>query len=153
MKGSHKFPLNIRGAGIPSKYGSHFSDAKKYLTPIKVKVGEALLFDSRLLHYSPPNYSRKSRTAIINNIIPTDAQTRCLHGKGDGNELDVNHYDVPEDFFIHYEAFNAQKDFPNPKGVLIEKINYGNIKTPSQEEFQRLIKKYKIKKKSFFNLF
>jgi hypothetical protein len=147
MKGSHKFPLNIRGTGIPSKYGPLFNEAEKYLKPIKVKAGEALLFDSRLLHYSPPNKSNKSRTAIVNNIIPTISKSRSFHGKQIGDTLEVSQYDVPKDLFIHYDEFNSQKDLPNPKGVFVEKIDYANDSEPTIGEFREMLKKYNVKKK------
>ncbi|NQX98671.1 MAG: phytanoyl-CoA dioxygenase family protein [Flavobacteriales bacterium] len=152
IKGSHNFPLNIRGAGIPSKYGGCFSEAKKYLEPIKVKAGEALLFDSRLLHYSPQNNTKKSRTAIINNVIPSNAENMCFHGNLVKNKLEINSYAVPNDLFIHYDDFSSQKDLPNPKGKFLEMINYGNVETASIEGFKELLQKNKVKKRSFYFL-
>lgn len=150
IKGSHNFPLNIRGAAIPPKYASQFETAKKYLTPFNVKTGEALLFDSSLLHYSPPNHSKNSRTAIINNVIPADAETMCFHGKEKDGQLEVNRYDVPDDLFIHYNDFNNQKDSPNPVGVHQETIDYGNTTDVSSLELKSLLKAHQIKKKSLF---
>lgn len=152
-KGTHRFPLNIRGAGIPPKFNEHFVIAQKYMEPIEVKVGEALIFDARLLHFSPPNTSDKSRTAIINNIIPSSAETMCFHGSTVGNEFTVNRYDVPSDLFIHYDNFNAQKDDPNPKGILHGKIDYANTTSVKESEFIHLLKATSSKKKKWFNLF
>ena len=150
IKGSHRFPLNIRGAGIPAKYADHFSEAKKHLKPIHVKPGEALVFDSRLLHYSPPNFSESSRTAVINNIIPTEAETMCFHGQPTVNGLEVNRYDVPEDLFIHYDDFNNQKDGPNPKGINKTTIDYANTESIGPAEFKKLLRSHGIRKKRFF---
>ena len=147
LKGSQNFPLNIRGANISPKYFEHFDVAKQYMQPIDVKLGEALLFDSRLLHFSPPNRSNKARTAVVNNIIPTETETLSFHGNESEGKLSVNQYKVPEDLFIHYNDFVNQKDDPNPKGELIGEIDHGNIGAVSNEEFQQLLKEFVIKKK------
>lgn len=147
IKGSQNFPLNIRGANIPPKFLNHFDVAKKYLKPILVKKGEALLFDSRLIHFSPPNQSSEARTAVINNIIPLAAETYSFCGEKSGDSLKINQYKVPEDLFIHYNDFVNQKDSPNPKGELIGEIEFGNINAISEEEFKRLIDQFAVKKK------
>ena len=147
LKGSQNFPLNVRGANIHPKFVEHFDLAKQFMQPIDVKLGEALLFDSRLLHFSPPNRSNKARTAVINTIIPITAQTFSFHGNWVKDKLEVDQYKVPEDLFIHYDDFVNQKDAPNPKGEFVGKIDYGNVNSVSTEEFQNLIKKFIIKKK------
>ncbi|MCJ8288264.1 MAG: phytanoyl-CoA dioxygenase family protein [Crocinitomicaceae bacterium] len=149
-KGTHRIPLNIRGAGIPPKYANHFKTAEKYLEAIEVKAGEALIFDSRLLHYSPSNTSDTSRSTIINNIIPNSAETMCFHGSEVDGQFTVNRYDVPNDLFIHYDHFNEQKDDPNPSGKFIEAINYGKTETVELSEFVSLLKATSSKKKRWF---
>lgn len=152
-KGTHRFPLNIRGAGIPPKFNEHFAVAQKYMEPIEVKTGEALIFDSRILHFSPPNTTGKSRSTLINNIIPTEAETMCFHGHTEGDSFIVDRYNVPDDLFIHYDHFNEQKDAPNPKGIFAETIDYANTSSVSQSEFQTLLKATSSKKKKWFSLF
>lgn len=152
MKGSQNFPLNIRGANIPPKYLEHFALAEPYLKPIDVKLGEALLFDSRLIHYSPPNRSETPRTAVINNIIPNSAETVSFHGQQVDDQLTVNQYAVPNDLFIHYDDFVNQKDYPNPKGTYVGPIDYGNTLPISKTEFEKLIKEFVVRKK-WYQLF
>jgi hypothetical protein len=150
IKGSHRFPLNIRGAGIPPKFSSNLEEAQKHLKPIDVKVGEALIFDSRILHYSPPNLSSSSRTSIINNIIPISAETMCFHGAETNEGMEVNRYDVSDDLFIHYDDFNNQKDDPNPQGRNKTKIDYENLDSISNSEFKLLLKQHIFPKKKWF---
>ncbi len=149
-KGTHRMPLNVRGAGIPPKYAEHFSAVKNYFEAIEVKEGEALLFDSRLLHYSPSNTSDVSRTAIINNVIPNSAETMCFHGSENNDLFTVDRYDVPDDLFIHYDQFNNQKDDPNPVGKFVETINYGNPESVALSDFISLLKSTSSKKKLWF---
>lgn len=147
LKGSQNFPLNIRGANIPPKYLDQFELAKRNMKPIDVKKGEALLFDSRLLHYSPANLTDQARTAIINNIIPTQAETFSFFGRQGKDQLSIDQYQVPADLFIHYDDFVNQKDLPNPKGEFMGRINYGNTDSVLEEEFNRLVQQFAVKKK------
>lgn len=149
-KGTHRMPLNIRGAGIPPRYAEHVKTAEKYLEAIEVKEGEALIFDSRLLHYSPSNTSDASRSTIINNIIPNGAETMSFHGSEIDGQFTVNRYDVPDDLFIHYDHFNEQKDDPNPKGRFVETIDYGKTESVELSKFTSLLKATSTKKKRWF---
>lgn len=150
IRGSHRFPLNIRGAGIPAKYGDHFGYAEKFLEPFNVKAGQGLLFDSRVLHYSPPNHSGRSRTAVINNVIPEEAETTCFQAAGNNGDLIVREFNVPDDLFIHYDDFNNQKDGPNPKGIDRGVIDHANAEPVSAADFKQLIKTYANKKRWLF---
>lgn len=152
-KGTHRLPLNVRGPGIPPKFNEHFSIALKYLKPIEVKVGEALLFDARILHFSPPNATPKSRTTIITNVIPESVETICFHGKEINGSLVVDCYEVPDDLFIHYTNFNEQKESPNPKGIYKERIHYGNTERVEATEFEGLLELSREKNKKWFSFF
>lgn len=149
-KGTHRLPLNIRGAGIPPKYGHNVELVKKFMEPFEVKLGEALIFDTRLLHYSPSNTSNASRTTIINNIIPIGAETICFHGSMIDEQFTVNRYNVPEDLFIHYDNFILQKDKPHPKGIFVETTDYANVHELELAEFRALVKLTSTKKKRWF---
>ncbi len=150
LPGSHEWPLNIRGAGIPPKYLNHFETAKKFMKPFRVKVGQALIFNSRVLHFSPPNQTTTSRTAVINNIVPLEAEITSFHGRMESNKTVVSEYKVPEDFFIHYDDFNNQKDHHNPMGKLAGEIDYANADLVSEEHFHKLIKSIPKRKKWLF---
>ncbi|MFT5860230.1 MAG: hypothetical protein ACI865_002338 [Flavobacteriaceae bacterium] len=149
-KGTHRMPLNIRGAAIPPKYADHFKSAERYMEAFEIKEGEGLIFDSRLLHYSPTNTTDKSRSTIINNIIPIGAETMCFHGTEKDGHLTVNRYDVPDDLFIHYDHFNEQKDNPNPAGKLVEKIDYARTEPVELADFMSQLKATSAKKKRWF---
>ena len=147
LKGSHQFPLNIRGANIPPKYLEHYEVAKQQMEAIEVKLGEALIFDSRLIHFSPPNQSASPRTAVINNIIPKKAETYSFCGEESNGQLKVKQYRVPEDLFIHYDDFVHQKDLPNPVGSLVGYIDYANTASISEKSFKALMNQHGLRKK------
>jgi hypothetical protein len=148
--GSHHLPLNVRGGGIPPKYIEHFDQAKKYMKPIVVRAGQGLIFNCRLLHYSPNNTTSQSRTAIINSLIPNDAKTTSFHGGHENGALVVSEYSVPEDMYLQYDEFDKQKDEPNPMGIFKGKISYANADFISKKDFAKLIKLLPKKKKWIF---
>ena len=72
--GSHKLLPHIEGPNVPG----FFRDIRqavvdKYLTPIPVNAGEALIFDDALIHWSAPNESDHARIAIQILCVPADA--------------------------------------------------------------------------------
>lgn len=152
IKGSHLFPLNIRGGSIPSKYDTNLpKEVLRLLEPINVNMGEALIFDSRLLHYSPPNHSNTSRTSIISNIIPNQAETMCFTQEEVRSEKVVYSYQVPRHFYMQYDDFLTEKNFPHKNGSNKTKIDHANTELVSSEELKLFIKKYiRPRKKWFF---
>lgn len=143
IKGSHNLPLNIRGGSIPSKYPASVSkELFSILSPYVVNIGEALIFDSRLLHYSPPNNSHSIRTSIITNIIPREAQTiSFVQEEMDGNQ-EIFSYSVPFDFYIDYDDFLNEKNFPHRQGINKTKVDYANSELVSEKELMSLLNKH-----------
>ena len=153
LKGSHLFPLNIRGGAILPKFEfANEADAKalNFLSPITVKAGEALIFDSRILHYSPSNQSALPRTSIISNITPTQAESFCFTQEETDGKQDVYRYTVPHDFYMLYDDLIRDKDVPNALGTNRIKIDYANIEQLNFDEFKRLTKEYLRPKKKWF---
>jgi len=143
IKGSHKLPLNIRGGSICNKYPSHMNNELSNLfDPIHVKKGEALIFDSRLLHYSPSNNSNTPRTSIISNIIPKGAQTILYIQEELDDQQEVFSYEVPHDFYLSYDNFLIEKNFPHKLGKNRTKVDYGNTEPVNTDDLKVLLSKY-----------
>ena len=154
IKGSHKLPLNIRGGSIHNKYPALMSNDLNHLfDPIVVQKGEALIFDSRLLHYSPSNNSYSSRTSVISNIIPKGVQTILYIQEELDDKQEVFSYDVPHDFYLKYDDFLHEKNFPHKLGTNRTKVNYANIEPVNTDELKVLLGRYarSRKKWSFFS--
>jgi len=70
VPGSHKVFTHPRGSNMPQK---HHGISDKDFLPIPANAGDAIIFDQRLLHASPPNFSDKDRVAAGLIIVPSEA--------------------------------------------------------------------------------
>ena len=72
--GSHGLVPNIETAHVPSYFESYGEAIKPLATPIRVKAGEALIFDSGALHWSDANRSDGPRPALLATWVPKESQ-------------------------------------------------------------------------------
>jgi ectoine hydroxylase-related dioxygenase (phytanoyl-CoA dioxygenase family) len=71
--GSHKLLPHVEGPGVPGFFRDfHDSVIEKYLTPIPMKAGEAVIFDEGVIHWSARNGSDRPRIAIAIQCVPGD---------------------------------------------------------------------------------
>jgi hypothetical protein len=74
VKGSHNiFIHTIRTQNdFPIFNEVSTKTVKKYSTPLLLKAGQAVIFDDRLIHWSPPNKSSRIRTAFQLMYVPQE---------------------------------------------------------------------------------
>jgi len=102
---SHTWLTNKRGPNILSPFHQH----NEYIIEHKgelldVKAGQAVIYDLRLLHYSPPNMSGAERPAI--NIVLTPEEAELHHYCKFGEE--IYHY-RPENEVFYFDYTHFQK--------------------------------------------
>ncbi len=86
-----------------------FSDQlKQYSTPIALKAGDLLVFDSRLIHYSLPNKSGKDRVAAVCYIYPQDSQFVMLTQSEDCEPLEFDLLDIERESLFTNAAFENE---------------------------------------------
>jgi hypothetical protein len=75
VEGSHKILPHVEGPNCPP-YFRDFRAAliQKYLKPVPMRAGEAIIFDDGLIHWSANNDSTAARFAIQILCVPADAQ-------------------------------------------------------------------------------
>lgn len=100
VEGSHKLLPHIETPTAPA-YFTNFKEAliSKYLKPIPMQAGEALIFDDSLIHWSQTNESSFPRIAIQILCIPEDA-TPTFFFKLNEEMFEMIHADY--DFFLNY---------------------------------------------------
>ncbi|MGB6295605.1 MAG: UbiA family prenyltransferase, partial [Rivularia sp. (in: cyanobacteria)] len=106
VKGSHKLNSHRRSYfishGFPYDQTVLSCMEDNYLTPIPLKAGQAILFDKRLFHGSPPNVSNIERVAATCfSLLPQDAPLYFYYReskKADQFEI----YEVEDDFYNNY---------------------------------------------------
>ena len=75
---THWFFSPYRGISFASPFQNINNTLRDYLKPIYLKAGEAIVFDSRIVHHSMPNVSKEDRLVALCGIFPKDADfTMC----------------------------------------------------------------------------
>lgn len=93
---SHSFIENIRGLNIPSSFEQVEKEVWKYLIPLNVKAGNAVVYDHRLLHASGINQTNQTRLTIVYGIVPENAEMRYYFGNK--NKIEV--YGCSPEFYF-----------------------------------------------------
>jgi hypothetical protein len=118
---------------------------KQYLQPLKMRQGEALIFDNRMMHHSYKNLSGSTRVAVICGLFPQDAVLTTCHKPEYtcGGKVELIEHD--DDFLLTYPKFliNCQ-DRPNVgKSIGWVDDPYYEI---GEAEFLQLCAKHQLKK-------
>jgi len=124
LKGSHKTFPSIRCGSVSHEYG----DAEKVIKLmecVEVTAGNALLFNSRILHYTPNNYSNDLRFAVISCLVSSDAEIVQYYKISD-SKLEV--YKMEDGFYNKFDNFLEELD-KQPKGIKIGEVDYVPFKT------------------------
>jgi hypothetical protein len=137
VKGSHRFPPNIRGSHIKPTYDSLAQFVvDHFLTEIHLKAGEAIFFDHRLLHYSPPNFSGQSRIAVGHALIPSEAKMIHYYQEEAEPGSPVRIYEAGDDFLLTF-GFGDKPDHLHLIG------EWGGTRHfPDREEFENWYKTF-----------
>jgi hypothetical protein len=117
LNGSHKTFPTIRCATIIHDYGDS-EVIKTRMECIEVKAGEVLLFNSRMLHYTPINTSGETRIAVMSCLLSNKADVLQWY-KIDDSKLEV--YKMDDDFFFNVGDLMLEKDL-KPNGEKIGEV-------------------------------
>ncbi|MBL4709584.1 MAG: phytanoyl-CoA dioxygenase family protein [Flavobacteriales bacterium] len=104
IKGSHRLFKHFRSSPSPqskSPLSDHIFTLFPYTTVIEMKAGEALVFDNRLIHASPPNLSDQARVAVGIGITSQEASLRHYY-QNPKKENQLEAYEVSPSFFNYY---------------------------------------------------
>lgn len=100
LKGGQRFPSTIRGNFIPPAFDYNLYKDYRRLTPVFMKAGEALIYDPRCIHSSPPNRSLSARLAAGMACIPEEATPLHYYFDQANNSLDC--YEADIEFYANY---------------------------------------------------
>jgi ectoine hydroxylase-related dioxygenase (phytanoyl-CoA dioxygenase family) len=146
IKGSHNYFKNLRPSPAPqspSPISEHMFAIFPYLHLIEMKAGEALIFDNRTFHGSPPNTSDKPRIAFGIGFTHEDANLVHYYLKPDDKKDTVLKYKIDKDFFLKYENSKLSKMYDNKEMIegydIISELPYV-LPTFSADELTDLIK-------------
>jgi len=105
IKGSHRFYDHVRPSPSP-QFAPPFKDQLAlifpYLTIVKRKAGQAIIFDNRTIHASSPNTSAEVRVAFGIGITQRDAGLRHYYMLPGQDRPLIEGFDVDPAFFYTY---------------------------------------------------
>lgn len=106
---------------------------------LDLKVGQAVVYNHRLLHYSPPNSSNQLRAAINISFVPK--MVSLLHYCVPENTDSIHLFDASvSDFYFHYNNFQMPE-----KAKLIKKLTLSAAPMWNDKTAQFLQKYYSKK--------
>ncbi|WP_374794581.1 phytanoyl-CoA dioxygenase family protein [Aerosakkonema funiforme] len=72
-----------------------------YLTSIPMKAGQAIIYDRRLLHGSPPNSSNMERVAVVFSLVPENILPHfCYRETSTSSKIEL--FEVGDEFYDSY---------------------------------------------------
>lgn len=103
VPGSHKITPDVSTPAEPP-YFQHFENAlvERYLEPVTLRAGQALVFDDSLVHWSPENSSATPRRAVQIETVPAEAKPVLYHLDQTGTEARFELFEVGFDFYVDH---------------------------------------------------
>lgn len=101
LPGSHRYLKGLRGSpSFPTEVGPICEViAKDFLQPVPLELGQAIIYENRLLHGTPVNRSQSTRVCAYLSAMPRGASRVHYHLRGDGT---VEGWNVAKDFFVTF---------------------------------------------------
>ncbi len=113
VPGSHKRFGEFRGPMVEWELNGIKEDIiKKYLVPMNIKAGQAVILDDSIVHYSALNITNDLRLAIQLILIPSEEKSIHYHLDPEVNPNKIEMLEVDDDFYMQ---FNPWKKIQNKK--------------------------------------
>ena len=136
---SHKIVKFLRGVNLPRSYYQHLSLLQtKYAKPINVKPGHAVVYDTRMLHFSYSNYTKELRLAVSLFMLPTN-EPFYYHYMNSCNTL-INKYSLDSIEDLLEQNF----DKIPAKLTLLDQLNPDIFNRISLQEIEQNLKKVSL---------
>lgn len=119
IRGSHKFFGSVRPSPspqVPSPLAKHMFSMFPYFELLPMKAGEALIFDNRTFHSSPPNITNEPRLAVGLSFTQKEAELRHYYLKP-GTKDTLLKYKIDPKFFMQYDNSSLSKMYDAGKVI------------------------------------
>lgn len=144
IKGSNRFFTNVRPSPSPqveTPLKNHMYTIFPYLELLEMKAGEALIFDNRTFHASPPNTTDSPRLAVGLGFTQAEAEIRHYYLKP-GTDDTLLKYKIDPEFFLKYDNLGLSKMYDAGKNIegyeLLGELKY-EWENLSESEIRELI--------------
>lgn len=135
LDGSHRLSPTLRAPSLPVVIKDIEPEIKAQMKTLRMKAGEAFIFNQALVHASHLNTTANNRVAVTYGLVPQQAQLYFYHLAEDDA---VDCYEVEDDFFLKYDNHGERPTFVQPARKLNEDF------TPlSTRQFDLFLQRYK----------
>jgi ectoine hydroxylase-related dioxygenase (phytanoyl-CoA dioxygenase family) len=100
---THKLFSPFRSVSFSPPFSEIKDTLRDYLKPIRLKAGQALFFDSRVVHTSGRNDSGQDRIAVVSGLLPLGTSFQLSYQESP--EAPIELYRQADDFLINYPHF------------------------------------------------
>lgn len=123
IKHSNKIDNSIRGKNIEQMFEQGVSILEKnFKKSFLTKTGDALIFDTRMIHFSPPNTTDTTRIAISLVIVKKEAELIHYYKKNK-SDAEVFKISIDNTYFYKYHLSELPLDIPILDSLEIQPIN------------------------------
>lgn len=123
---SHRIKVPYRGISFDGPFQNISETVRHYLQPIPMKAGDILLFDNRILHYSPANDSTEDRVVVMSGIFPKNATILSCYQDTTTENAPIEIYEQEPDFLLTGENFYHDCTARPITGSVIKKVDAFN---------------------------
>jgi hypothetical protein len=123
---SHRIKVPYRGISFEGPFQNISETVRQYLHPIPMKAGDILLFDNRILHYSPANESTENRVVVMSGIFPKNATILSCYQDTTIENAPIEIYEQEPDFLLTGENFYHDCTVRPTTGSVIKKVESFN---------------------------
>jgi hypothetical protein len=104
VTGSHRLVRNIETPRVPYYFLSYAAELKERATPVATKAGEALIFDTTVVHWSRANASNRLRPVAASLFVPEDSTVvfHWLDQASGGTRFEQ--FDMEDDGYLDHSA-------------------------------------------------
>lgn len=146
---THHFFSPYRGITIKPPFRNIQPVLKEYLKPIYLKAGEAILFDSRVIHNSLPNTSGKDRLVVLCGIFPKDAKYLTCY-KGPDPNAKIELIQEEDSFILENKSFYYDCHSRPLTGSVLREVE-DDFPLMDKDTFEELCRKNSIEKQFAIN--
>lgn len=137
IKGSHRLYDHVRPSPSP-QYTPPFKDQLfsifPYLNIVELRAGQAVVFDNRTLHASPPNITDQTRVAFGIGITQEGADIRHYYMLPGQQKPLMEGYEVQQEFFYNYN--NARLSALSDHGMKPQGLNSLGVFAVSAKHYE-----------------
>lgn len=129
VPGSHRISAAASGSNTPEWFTAYQGYFRRFLVPVPARAGDAVVYDSKTLHCSPPNRTDHVRRAVASAIAPRGAPLRWTFADGDRRRVHA----IDRRFFVEHHPHRVEREGMPPTYPVVEEYVEHHA-CPSPEE-------------------